>query len=137
MFGFPEKSISAIIIFLILYFLFATLSQLTLFLSLFYFYPSLITVTNILNPLLFWIFSTIFFGTSTIENILNPIGYLITLISTLIYNELIIFNCYDLNKDTKKYVNKRINEELEEIKMNEEIFKSVTDDDSLMIDNNW
>ena len=86
-------------------------------------------VTNIISPLLLWIFKTIIEGASTIENILYPIGYIITLFSTVIYNELIIFNCYNLNKDAKKYVNKRINKELEEIQKSEEILVSGTDDD--------
>ena len=79
-FNFSEISILTICIDFILYFLFATLSQLTLFVSLFYFYPTLITVTNIISPLLLWIAKSIFIASSYYEIILFPIGFLITLI---------------------------------------------------------
>ena len=126
---FSEKNKLVISIYFILYILISTAAFLTLFLSVYYFSPTLILVTNIISPLLLWIFKTIIEGASTIENILYPIGYIITLFSTVIYNELIIFNCCNLNKDTKKYVNKRINKELEEIQKSEEILVSGTDDD--------
>jgi hypothetical protein len=48
---------------------------------------------------------------STLEIILNPIGYLIVLFSSLIYNELIIFNFCGLSKNTKKFVENRESEE--------------------------
>ena len=137
-------------IYFVLYFIFETLSQIALFLSIFYFYPTLIMVTYIINPILISIYSIISEETSTetsnesstvekidkIGKILYPIGYIITLFSTLIYNELIIFNCCDLNKNTKKFVNKRIYKELEEIQKSEEIFTSENDFDSLVPDNN-
>ena len=63
---------------------------------------------------------------------MNTIGYFIALFSTLIYNELIILNCCGLNKNTKKFVNKRIYKELEEIKNSEDNLLSKTDDDSLI-----
>ena len=93
-------------------------------------------ITNIICPLLVWIFVIIFLGAPTIEIILCPIGYLIAIFSTFIYNELIILNCYGLNKNTKKFVNKRINKELEELKTTEEIFIPEGDDDSLINSNN-
>ena len=39
--------------------------------------------------------------------IVSPIGYLIVLFSSLIYNELIIFNFCGLSKETKKFVDQR------------------------------
>ena len=133
---FSEYNIMSISIHYILLILFFTISELTLFLSLFYFYPTLIMITNIISPLLVWIFVIIFLGAPTIEIILCPIGYLIAIFSTFIYNELIILNCYGLNKNTKKFVNKRINKELEELKTTEEIFIPEGDDDSLINSNN-
>ena len=133
---FSKYNIMSISIHLILLILFFTISELTLFLSLFYFYPTLIMITNIISPLLVWIFVIIFLGAPTIEIILCPIGYLIAIFSTFIYNELIILNCYGLNKNTKKFVNKRIIKELEELKTNEEIFIPEGDDDSLINSNN-
>ena len=124
------------IIYLILYILFETAAQLTLFLSLFYFSPTLIMVTDMISPLLSFIVNTIIIGEKLNFIILNTIGYLIALFSTLIYNEIIIFNCFGLNKNTKRFVNKRENKELEEIKKTEIIILSGTGDDTLtLIDN--
>ena len=47
--------------------------------------------------------------------IIYPIGYIITLISCLIYNEMIVLNFYGLNKNTKKFVEKRQSEEAIEL----------------------
>ena len=120
----------------ILYFLFATASQLTLFLSLFYFSPTLIIITDVISPLFRWVILTFNEETELIEEILYPIGYLIIIFSTIIYNELIIFNCCGLNKNTKKFVHKRISKELREIQKSEAILKIEADDDPLMADNN-
>ena len=99
-------------------------------------------VTAIISPLFLWIAEIIFLKERQnkeieigIEITFNSIGYLITFFSTLIYNELIIFNCCDLNKNTKKFVNKRIYEELEDIKKSGEISHSETYDDSLLPNN--
>ena len=53
--------------------------------------------------------------------VLYPIGYIIVIFSALIYNEIIIFNFCGLNKDTKKFVNQRIHEELEDIMKTQEV----------------
>ena len=45
----------------------------------------------------------------------NPIGYTIVLFSSLVYNEIIIFNCCGLSKNTKVFINKRMNSELSEV----------------------
>ena len=110
-FSLVEKK-SVIIIYFIMYFLFLTASQLTLYLSISYFSPTLINVTAIISTLLLWIAKAIFLKyTPKIEIIFNPIGYIIALISTFIYNELIIFNCCGFNKNIKIFVNKKIYEE--------------------------
>ena len=94
-------------------------------------------VTAIISPLFLWIAKAIILQyASTMEIIFNPIGYLIALFSTFIYNELIIFNCCGLNKNTKKFVNKRILAELKEIHKIEMNPISETDNDSLMTDKN-
>jgi hypothetical protein len=123
-----------IIIYFLLFFIFATATQLTLFLSVFYFSPTLIMVTGLISPILMFISNYIIDEYSLTEIILNSIGYLITLFSTLIYNEIIIFNCWGLNKETKKFVNKRIDEELEEIQKFEKIYLSEKDNDDDLID---
>ena len=123
-----------IIIYFLLFFIFATATQLTLFLSVFYFSPTLIMVTGLISPIFMFISNYIIDEYSLTEIILNSIGYLITLFSTLIYNEIIIFNCWGLNKETKKFVNKRIDEELEEIQKFEKIYLSEKDNDDDLID---
>ena len=92
-------------------------------------------VTDMISPLLLWIVEAIIFGTSTKEIIFNPIGYIIALFSSLIYNELIIFNCCDLDKETKKFVNKRLDKEFKELKKNEEILFSDFSEGSLLSNN--
>ena len=132
-----------IIVYFLLYILFSIASQLTFFLSIFYFSPTLIMVTAIISPLFLWIAEIIFLKERQnkeieigIEITFNSIGYLITFFSTLIYNELIIFNCCGLNKNTKKFINKRINKELEEIQKSEEILLSDINGDSSTYNNN-
>ena len=125
-----------IIIYLVLFFLFSIASQLTLFLSIFYFSPILIMVTYMVSPLLLWIAEAIIISRpSNMEIIFNPIGYIIALFSSLIYNELIIFNCCDLDKETKKFVNKRLDKEFKELKKNEEILFSDFSEGSLLSNN--
>ena len=87
-FNFSTENKLEITIYFILYFIFATFTQLTLYLSLFYFSPTLIMVTSIISPLLKWIYDSATKGEELTELILNSIGYLILLFSSLIYNEL-------------------------------------------------
>ena len=103
-------------IYIILYILFKILQKLLILLVLFYFSPTLIIITNMIEPFLSWIINTIKDGGHMPDNVLNPIGFLIILFSSLIYNEIIIFNFCGLNENTKKFVNQRLNSEIEEIK---------------------
>ena len=57
-----------------------------------------------------------------IDIVLNSIGFLIALFSALIYNEIIILNFCGFNKNTKKFVNQRLDEELKEIIIKFRIF---------------
>ena len=123
-------------IYFIFYFLFATASKVSLFVSTFYFSPTLIMVTDTISLLLSWIVSLFFQEKLPDDITFKAIGYLIALFSTLIYNEIIIFNCCGLNKNTKKFVNNRINKELEEIHKSEEFFLSDNDEDSLIFNDN-
>ena len=58
------------------------------------------------------------------DNVLYPIGYLIVLFSAFIYNEIIILNFCGFNQNTKKFVNLRIDQEVEDIKNTQESLKS-------------
>ena len=111
-FDFSEYDNKLIIsIYFIVTFLIETTHQVFTLLAIFYFSPTLIIVTDIISPMLLWIVVTIQNANSTLEIVLNPIGYFIVLFSSLIYNELIIFNFCGLSKNTKKFVENRENEE--------------------------
>ena len=119
-----EENKFKISIYIILYNLFKLLQQFFVLLALFYFSPTLLIITNIISPFLSWIV----FGIQDIDSyfkmpdvVLYPIGYIIVIFSALIYNEIIIFNFCGLNKDTKKFVNQRIHEELEDIMKTQEV----------------
>ena len=111
-----EKNKFIIIVYIILFILFYVTLQLFILLVLFYFSPILLLITDIISPFLSWIFDNILEPESIPNVILEPIGYLIVIFSALIYNEIIIFNFCGLNKNTKKFVNKRNIKELEDIK---------------------
>ena len=88
--------------------------------SLFYFSPNLINLTNIINLILWFIFETILYGSKMSEAVLYPIGLIICLFSSLIYNEIIILNFCGLSENTRKFVKQRV--ELEEIQAEKDEF---------------
>ena len=73
-------------------------------------------VTDIISPMLLWVATTIQDGQDLPDVVLNPIGYLIVLFASLIYNEIIILNFCNLSKDTKKFVELRLNEEKDDLR---------------------
>ena len=85
--------------------------------TLFYFSPILIGLTDIINPILIWIKYKIEYDDENekIDLVMTPIGYLIILFSSIIYNELIILNFFGLGKNTKKIINRRIKKEVVEL----------------------
>ena len=97
------------------FFIFLTISEELTLITLFYFSPILISVTNIINPILIWIRHKIEGDLEVIDLIMTPIGYLILLFSSIVYNELIILNFCGLNKNTKKCINIRLNSEIIEL----------------------
>ena len=54
---------------------------------------------------------------------MKPIGYIIVIFASLIYNEIIIFNFCDLSKDTKKFVVERLTEESNDLRKTENDLK--------------
>ena len=66
-----------------------------------------------------WIAITIYNGAKMLDVVINPIGYLIALFASLIYNEIIILNFWGLSKNTKRFVERRVNQESLEIQMSE------------------
>ena len=75
----------------------------------FYFSPILYFVTDIIQYLIDWILKSFQEGTSMPYTVLYPIGSFIVLLSSLIYNEIIILNFWGLNKNTKIFVEYRQN----------------------------
>ena len=63
--------------------------------------------------MLLWIVQIIQIGPLMPDVIFYPIGYLIVLFSSLIYNELIIFNFCGLSDNTKKFVKQRETKEIQ------------------------
>ena len=84
-----------------------------------------------------WIETAIEYNNDTkLELAVNPIGYIIGIFSSLIYNKIIIFNFCGLSKNTKKFVNQRMDEEILEM----EDINKINNDDILginTIDSNY
>ena len=90
--------------------LFGSVQVLT-FLIIFYFSPILYMISEIINSSLLWIIFTIKYQRTTINIIFCSIGNIILLFSSLVYNEIIICNFWDLNINTKKFIEEREKEE--------------------------
>ena len=102
-------------------------AQVLTFLIIFYFSPILYMVSEIIKSSLLWIIFGIQYGYSTTNIILCSIGNIILLFSSLVYNEIIICNFWDLNINTKKFIEEREKEEnklLNDIQDND----NITDD---------
>ena len=108
-------------------FIFAIIHNILLLSSIFYFSPNLIIITGIITPIIYWIFNIITSDIKLPEAVLQPIGLIICLFSSLIYNEIIILNFFGFSKITKKFVGERTIRELQEIQKDEE--KILDDDD--------
>ena len=100
----------------IITFVSASILQMLSNLVVYYFTPTLLMVTDCISPMLLWLFLTMPNEDSKINIIFNICGYIISLFSSLIYNEIIIFNFCDFNKNTKKYIEERQREELISLK---------------------
>ena len=106
-------------LYFLLTFIFATGLQILILLVIFYFSPILLMVTDIISPMLLWIAISIRDGTEMPEALLYPIGYLIVVFSSLIYNEIIIFNFCGLSEGTKIFVEIRSNKEASDLRKTE------------------
>ena len=129
-----------VILYFILTFIFATALQFFTLLVIFYFSPILLMVTDIISPMLLWAALQIRNPGELPDIVLNPVGFSIVLFASLIYNEIIIFNFCGLNKDTKKFIEERLNEESKEIRKTENDLKlgtlDRTNDDTIEEDRN-
>ena len=75
-------------------------------LTLFYFSPTLLVVTDLISPIL-QLFYTIFKDFDLKYFLISIIGYTISLISAIFYNELIVCNFLGLNENTAENIRKR------------------------------
>ena len=92
-------------------FLFDTLYSTLCVLTVFYFSATLLMITDIITPMLSWLFFELK-EEKSFDFILNCIGYFIALFGSLIYNEIIILNFCGFDKNTKKVLEERQKEEL-------------------------
>ena len=103
------KNGTKIIIFFVITFILSIIVDFLLLIIILYFSPILFMVTDIIHPLSMFIIKSIADGVSMPNVVLYPIGYIIVLFGSLIYNEVFILNFCDLNKNTKKFVEMRQN----------------------------
>ena len=96
------------IIYSILILVLGTIYNLLYLLAIYYFSPILILVSDMISPFLMWIALTINEGEKLPDIITNPIGYIIVLIASFIYNEIIILNFCGFNENTKIVIEKRV-----------------------------
>ena len=100
----------------ILIIVFGTILYLLNLLILFYFSPIFLLITEVISPFLQWIVQTIENNqNTTLQLIINPIGFIIVLFSSLVCNEIIIFNFWGLSKNTRKFVNERMTIEISKV----------------------
>jgi len=118
--NFHGESLTSII-YLIWFLIFGIIYNVLNFLVIYYFSPTLLMITDIINPIINWIVK-FFIEKKDIALIiaLNVTGCSILFISSLIYNEFIIFNFCGLNKSTKKFLEKKQREELSSILENDD-----------------
>ena len=95
---------------IIFFILFGSVQVLT-FLIIFYFSPILYMVSEIMKSSLLWIMYLIKDSDNFVNIILRSIGNIILLFSALVYNEIIICNFWELNINTKKFMEEREKEE--------------------------
>ena len=107
------------LLFIILIYIFGSLLETFSFLVNYYFSPTLLMVTDVISPFLLWLFNLFFKEETKLNIIFLSSGYIIVLISSLIYNEIVICNFCNLNKYTKKSLEERQNKETALLKKTE------------------
>ena len=87
-------------------------------------------VTDIISPMIYFAYEIIKAEKKILNIIYYYIEYLIILICSLIYNEVIICNICVLNKYTTKFINQRQKEELDSLKESEDDNSSVNNNNN-------
>ena len=95
------------------YFLMNAVLQILIFLVCYYFSPEVFAISDIISPFLSWINSTIEKrdNLNIVHTIFECIGYIIIIIASFIYNEIIVCNFWGLNKNTWKAIVKKAKED--------------------------
>jgi len=97
---------------IICYFLINAVLQVLIFLVCYYFSPEVFAISDIISPYLSFISKVIEKKNTDILNIiLNSIGYIIIILCSFVYNEIIVCNFCGLNENTWKAIDKKANED--------------------------
>ena len=97
---------------IIMYFLINTVLQILIYLVCYYFSPEVFAISDIISPYLSFLSKVIEGKETKVEKIiLNSIGYIIIILCSFIYNEIIVCNFCGLNENTWKSIVKKANEE--------------------------
>ena len=97
---------------IIIYFLINAVLQILIYLVCYYFSPEVFAISDIISPYLSFLSKVIEGKEKTVLKIvLNSIGYIIIILCSFIYNEIIVCNFCNLNENTWKAIVKKANEE--------------------------
>ena len=100
---------------IICYFLINSVLQVLILLVIYYFSPEIFAISDIISPLFSFIEKCVLKKEDNpIVITFNIIGYLIVLLGAFIYNELIVCNFWELNRNTWKWIDKRADDEIGE-----------------------
>ena len=115
------------------YFFINAVLQILIFLVCYYFSPEVFAISDIISPYLSCIYSWINNKeTNPIKLVFYSVGYIIIIIASFIYNEIIVCNFWGLNKNTWKAIVKKANDDY--LGRISNLSDSVDDDDDLDIE---
>jgi len=118
---------------IISYFFVNAVLQILIFLVCYYFSPEVFAISDIISPYLSMIYSWIIKKeTNPIKLVFYSVGYIIIIIASFIYNEIIVCNFCGLNKNTWKAIVKKANDDY--LGRISNLSDSVDDDDDLDIE---
>ena len=97
---------------IICYFLINAVLQVLIFLVCYYFSPEVFAISDIISPYLSFISKVIEKKNNDILNIiLNSVGYVIIILCSFVYNEIIVCNFCGLNENTWKAIDQKAKED--------------------------
>ena len=97
---------------IICYFLINAVLQVLIFLVCYYFSPEVFAISDIISPYLSFISKVIEKKNNDILNIiLNSVGYIIIILCSFVYNEIIVCNFCGLNENTWKAIDQKAKED--------------------------